>query len=675
MKLNQISISDLIPMGLVTEPGNSDELLVKADSTPGILCLQTEELKAHWTKNTYLVFNVTLTGQSANSVSVLVWSENNQKPAPDFTISFGIHPGLPATIALPLKTFSEGCPVPKRPGRLISFQFGSSVFLDEISRIGLTFSALTGPVEFIVSNFHFADSEPDYTIPDELMIDEMGQWIQSNWEAKTSSTEELKSCLVNELKKTIPKESVEGLSDFGGYKDSAFEASGFFRTHHDGRRWWLVDPEGYAFFSSGLNVVGCGVPANTEGIEKLFSWLPSQKGPYTSCWGASENIDNSDDTSILFNFSQANMIRVFGEQWFAKWSAITRNRMIEWGFNTIGNWSDHKFIHASGLPYVMMMEDFPTTENCIFRDFPDVFSKEYEDKCEIFASQLKICKQDRLMIGYFMNNEPNWAYVPRINLAEYLLASDEPLRSKEDLADFLKSRYRKIMTLNAAWGKDFDSFESLKQPIRHACSFSEAAAEDLKDFSILMLKKWIGTAVTACRKVDPNHLNLGMRWASAALQNPWRFEGSEYLDVLSMNRYADDPTDILDKASAITNKPILIGEFHHGSRECGHAAYGTRWTNTEAERGRAYCYYVQRAAHHTSCIGAHYFCMDDDPVLGRFDGEDFHHGVVDVCHKPYSDFVLAVSRANRSLPKIASGKEKCAEKYPEGMVSSIPYSF
>ena len=34
---------------------------------------------------------------------------------------------------------------------------------------------------------------------------------------------------------------------FGGWRCKQFKASGFFRTEHDGKRWWLVTPEGNAF--------------------------------------------------------------------------------------------------------------------------------------------------------------------------------------------------------------------------------------------------------------------------------------------------------------------------------------------------------------------------------------------------------------------------------------------
>ena len=43
---------------------------------------------------------------------------------------------------------------------------------------------------------------------------------------------------------------------------------------------------------------------------------------------------------------------------------------------------------------------------------------------------------------------------------------------------------------------------------------TEAAKADLADFSEIMVEKLFGGLSDACRAVDPNHLNLGVRYAS-----------------------------------------------------------------------------------------------------------------------------------------------------------------
>ena len=50
----------------------------------------------------------------------------------------------------------------------------------------------------------------------------------------------------------------------------------------------------------------------------------------------------------------------------------------------------------------------------IYRDFPDVYAEEYEEGCRRFAAQLTAYRDDPLLIGYFLNNEPAWGFVEGI---------------------------------------------------------------------------------------------------------------------------------------------------------------------------------------------------------------------------------------------------------------------
>ena len=43
------------------------------------------------------------------------------------------------------------------------------------------------------------------------------------------------------------------LDAYGGNTDRKFNPTGFFRTERASDRWWLVDPDGAAFISVGLN--------------------------------------------------------------------------------------------------------------------------------------------------------------------------------------------------------------------------------------------------------------------------------------------------------------------------------------------------------------------------------------------------------------------------------------
>lgn len=677
--LPEISFDDFIAPGCDVKSRGENQISVMINSgAPCTLILQNELLRT-LPEDAWLSYLATVDGLESPTANLLFWSADNTGPKPDLISASGLFPGLKGRNSFPLAVLAEGRGAPKTPGTLIQFSFGKSVELNKWSRVGLSLMKISGPPATIeLEEFKFTPAQPDYPVPDSKLIDALGQWIQKDWKDKVSNPDDM----ISRLQSEAARDRVERpskYSQFGGIKTQQFGATGFFRTHHDSRRWWLVDPEGYGFYSIGIDIVGPGISGNVDGIEKLHEWIPDKQGEFADAWETEtmHDIMAPQGKQIeLLNFHTTNLIRAFGPDWHDQWSRLTANRLVDWNVNSLGNWSDQEFARKEGIPYVVPLQNFPVTDKRIFRDFPDVFSTEYEQRAEQFAQQLNSLKDDKYLIGYFMNNEPGWAYVPSINLAEELLAQGEGYASKKVLVDFLATRYNgNITQLNAAWGTTFEAFASLEAPIESASKLSDAAEKDLQDFSAIMLDRYIEVPVLATKAVDPNHLNMGMRWASAALQEDWRFAGTQHLDVFSMNNYTDNPASRLELAAKMTGKPILIGEFHHGSMEAGHSAFGARWTRTEAERVDAYRYYAENAALHPFSIGIHYFSYNDDPVLGRFDGQNFHQGFVSVTHTPYSDFVEGYSKVNDQLYDVVQGIKEPDEKYPDGTVMAIPMTF
>ena len=79
------------------------------------------------------------------------------------------------------------------------------------------------------------------------------------------------------------------------------------------------------------------------------------------------------------------------------------------------------------------------------------------------------------------------------------------------------------------------------------------ALADLREFSVRMVERYFQALSKACRQVDPNHLNLGMRWAG--VPPDWAVEGMKFFDVFSLNCYqeklpagtrGEDPRDAED---------------------------------------------------------------------------------------------------------------------------------
>ena len=129
-----------------------------------------------------------------------------------------------------------------------------------------------------------------------------------------------------------------------------------------------------------------------------------------------------------------------------------------------------------------------------------------------------------------------------------------------------------------------------------------------------------------------------------------------------------DPTSDIERFAQLTGKPVIIGEFHFGALDRGMDATGLRGVTSQAERGVAYRRYMHKAAAHPMCLGAHYFTLYDQAYLGRFDGENYQIGVLDVCSQPYTEFLDGIIRTHGELYEVADGTmaptEEIAKEIP-----------
>jgi len=525
---------------------------------------------------------------------------------------------------------------------------------------------------FTIFEAYLADSLPDMKVIGEPMVDELGQWNMKDWSTKTHSVEQMTAYLHKEYERAkTDNHYPPGWNRYGGWKNLKFDTTGFFHTHYDGKRWWLVDPDGYAFFSNGMCYGSrMGVHGFTDKMENLFSWLPDpDDATYKDAWTTADHIAEfakrngaeAGKDRKMFNFSRANMIRAFGpDKWWDAWVKLNSARLKRWGFNTIGvgvnNYTDERvmdYLAESEIPFVWTLKDFPLTDDLIFRDFPDVYSEQYAQRSKTFAeNQITPFVGNPYMIGYFITNEPEWKFQTSINLAERVFAYPKNLASKKALIELLHQKYSAIDTLNQAWNKEFISFEDLYTPFAHADCFSEAAAEDMKLLRANLLEKYAQVPQDALRRVDPDHMNLGLRYSKISKNE---IAGSEFFDVLSFNCYFPSAEDSLNIASSAIDMPCMIGEWHIGGADKGLLSYGLLASATQDERGGACEHYMQGAMHHKNCVGIHYFEMNDQPLLGRFDGECMQHGVIDICNTSYDDLVAHFEATNHKMYDYVSG--------------------
>lgn len=607
---------------------------------------------AIWYENQYLVADIY---HENHDVLVLIF-KFIQKDGKHLAVHFGILPQVKTRLCLPLQALNgEKLFLDRYPGVLQTVLRGDrSIDLDQISDFYIETIPSTTNRSYQISHVHLRKEEPEFLEEPVDYIDSFGQLNNKDWPAKIANTEELQERVTNELKQYEENPPTDdSISTFGGWKQKKFAATGYFRTEYDGENWWFVDPEGYVTFSVGINCMTPDSSTYTKGMKHLTSWLPEKETRYAAAWHGEH-----------FDYGIANLIKVFGEDWYDQWARLQTHRLKDWKVNTIANWSQDEFIERSKIPYVYPMHSFPATKETIYRDFPDVYSPAYKKNAEKFAEQLKPLREDPFLIGYFLRNEPHWAFVDDLNITEAMLLHPYPFASKKKFIEELNEQYGTIASLNDAWETNFKDFSDLKDPEQMEVTKSEKQKNDFKAFNQKMIRRYVEIPAKKCKEVDPNHLNLGMRYAW--ISNEDLLAGCELFDVFSINSYAQKPDQAhIQMISQTLDMPVMIGEFHFGAADVGMLAYGIRATKTQKERGLAYRYYVEQGARIPELIGVHYFQFNDQPVLGRFDGENYQIGVVDGCQQPYAEFIEQMKQAHERVYAIRTGAQEPLHEPPK----------
>ena len=640
---------------LVVAPGGGNALHYKPGSEKTYLTLPGAGA-APWDRAAYLVCEVYHENDFSAVLHLDFFSRHGEKDAngkdkEQIDVRYGVLPRLLTRVVLPLDHLdAQRIYPPKYARQLKGGVKGRRMRADEIARVHLRLAPVAPGYQatlYLKDLYLAAEMPPPLPAPAQPVVDRLGQWTARDWPGKTRSEAELKTRLLALEKNAPAQQFPAGWSRYGGYKAKPFKASGYFRTHHDGQRWWLVDPAGYAFLSVGVDVMRPDAQGPVAGMEDLFAWLPAREdAQFKEAYAGAQ-----------LSFHTVNLIRAFGPQWRRRWETMTAGLTRQWRFNTIANWSDRPFIKNAGLPYVLNMSGFPATGKKLFRDFPDVFDPAYREGARGFARQLEEVKNDPLLIGYFLSNEPHWAFGNH-NLAFEMLGTPDASFTKKELVGFVKKQYKgDLNAFNAAWKLSLPTFEALETTVlRQASQLTPQSGADLDAFSNVMVDAYVKTVCDEVKAVDPNHLNLGLRYAY--ISSDLCYRAGAYFDVFSINGYSSPLPPNTAEVARRSGKPVLIGEFHFGSTDRGLPATGIQGAADQTQRGVAYRHYVEGGLARPEVVGLHYFQWNDQPVLGRFDGENYNIGLVDVCNRPYPELTEAVRLTNERLYEVAAGKQK-----------------
>ncbi len=403
-----------------------------------------------------------------------------------------------------------------------------------------------------------------------------------------------------------------------GVPSVALAKVGFFRVEQCNGVWWFIDPEGRPMISLGVDDIRY-CPDRIRGAGPC---------PYM------------DSVKKLFPTRQA-------------WEEATLARLREWGFNTIGAWSDPE-LWDRGVGYTVILNIAAHAGADWQHGRPvDVFDPRFDRMAdEVAQKECASRKDDRLLLGYFSDNELRWGadWRGKETMLQMILELPAQAPGRRAAIEFLRKRYGgDIERLNRAWQVKTESFEQV--PARPE---SEPYRADADTFLEKFAARYFEVCARAIRAADPNHLYLGARFAGRPPEPVLRASGPS--DVVSINVYSTDPRPTIEYVFKTTGKPILVTEFAFRATNSGlpnTKGAGPKVADQQA-RAKAYAEYVTKLESLPEVVGYHWFKWTDEPKEGRFDGENSNYGLVDIEDRPYREFVEAVKAANTQAAEIHS---------------------
>lgn len=574
------------------------------------------------------------------------------------TGSIGIGGGQSVTIVMPLTNSvppgMRGGP-PLAPGALNMSVYGDPINLSHIVAFQIFLPMPGRQTTLFLDNVRLLP-------PPSLagMVDQFGQFTGANWPGKIHQPADFQSQNSDEQQWLAAHPKPQDRDAYGAWKNGPqFTNTGFFRTAFvvNGQevsplsaptnqgRWWLVAPTGRLFFSMGVDVIDYGETTDVSGRESLFTWLPGSGDPLLQF-----SYPGANRTA---NFYGMNLYRKFGNTWNSLARGRALDRLDSWGFNTIGNWSYWDLFTARRVPYTVPIG----YDNSGLAQFlsgatatVDVFDPAFPDRVAAgISSGVVSWKNDPWCLGYFVENELPWAgwsssFNDQYALPIGALASTNPLPSKVEFCRLLQGRYSSISGLNAAWSTSLTSWNDISnKAVVLPSSPTTACIGDMSAFLTDFSQRYFSIVKLNVKQSAPNQLYLGCRFASRPTEAV--NAAAKYCDVVSFNIYYRTLDANAWAFTTNLNRPCLIGEFHFGALDRGMFMPGLVQTADQADRGQAYAEYLRSVLSLPSFVGCHWFQYYDEPLTGRFDGENYNIGLVSGTDTPYQELIAAAQQA------------------------------
>ncbi|MGL6314348.1 beta-galactosidase [Vibrio sp. WXL103] len=576
-------------------------------------------------------------------------------------------------------------------GQAITYSWGEQDLtkLDNIHTVQLFLMSPNKDYKLLVNGLRLVPDLVSDTTRFKDIIDEFGQFTGSDWSEKVNSQEELRRQGMDDFARRGTVANNPGRSAYGGWSDGPqFEATGFFRVEKTNGQWNMIDPDGYLYFMTGIDnlrttdtmtITGvdftdpdarAGGEVKSELRRSMFSWLPEDDSKLAQAYDYVPFVHKGAvEKGEVFSFYLANLMRKYDvdtpQEALEIWQDVSLDRMLDWGFTSLGNWADPSFYGNERVPYVangwtMFGGEFKgiSSGNDYWGPIPDPFDPDFVQAAKNTVDKIatEVDVDDPWLIGVFIDNEMSWGntaneanrYGIVVNALSYDSA-DSP--AKKALVSHLKQRYGTVAKLNQKWGVDVADWASFAKEYEYRGRLNPAMREDYAEMLELISAQYFAVVEQEVKRVLPNHMYMGARFATWGVTPEVAKGAAPHVDIMSYNLYANDLNSKGDWSRLPElDKPSMIGEFHFGSTDTGLFHGGIVTTANQQERGEMFTQYMDSILENPYFVGAHWFQYTDSPATGRaWDGENYNVGFVTVTDTPYEALVEHARAFNQTM--------------------------
>jgi hypothetical protein len=417
------------------------------------------------------------------------------------------------------------------------------------------------------------------------------------------------------------------LDAYGGWMNApeslkTSNTSGYFQVEKLDGAWWFITPDGNPFVSKGVTDV---------------NWLGATLAP-----------DAFHDI-ILAKYGTEEV-----------WVEAAKQRMLDWGFNTIGPWSSTSI--TKQMPHAYIILDIgggngPRYPGAVVTDY---YAPAFIQHVAAMTEQrAKPHAEDKNLIGFLLDNEIVWGadhFLTNKSLLQLYVEFPENAPGRAEALRFLRESAGSLEAFNAVWKTRHNQLGELGNPSRrnlragYRCRARNDGSVHAPDLSPVYGDQSRGAARAA-----PNHLILGCRFHN--YPGDVLFEAAaKYFDVIAMAFYEPRPPVVeIDAIYERVDKPVLIEEWTFKSDDSGirnsHFGIYAPEVRTMYKRSLAYDNYIETFMRRPYGIGYHWYKWMDNPVLeGKpFTGDNC--GLLNQNDEPYKPFVQFIREINRCVER------------------------